>query len=127
MWDWILICNVLRQASTLILVFSFISLAVYLIGVKVCIEDGLDLDSWKTGSLSVVKPLMVFVIVSTLYLATANLPKIVVQSNIDRVKINYTSPQSIAKIESGALQFVNKLDKLIDKGINPIEPSDNKE
>jgi len=44
---------------------------------------------------------------------------------IDRVKIKYTSPKSIEKIETGALKVVNKLDKLIDKGIENIEKESN--
>lgn len=49
-----------------------------------------------------------------------SIPEIMLQRNITLAKLKYTSPEAISKIEGGALRVVDKLDKLIDKGIDSI-------
>lgn len=56
----------------------------------------------------------------------SSIPEIIVKRNIALVKIRYTDPKSINKIEKGALNVVNKLDKLIDKGIASIGQEEKK-
>lgn len=51
------------------------------------------------------------------------IPQILVKTNIDKVKLRYTDMEVVKKIEGGTLQVVEKLEKLIDKGIESIGES----
>lgn len=121
MWDWIVVCNIVNEAlikfSTSLFLF-YISVGAYFL---VTTPD--DKEFWKLFVGKMVENLNSVIFLAVLFTIIsiyAVLPKILVTANIDRVKIHYTSPQAISKIESGALKVVDKLDKLIDKGINSI-------
>lgn len=116
MWDWILICNVIKSTGFPISIILGLCLFVFLVP----LDDMDDKDKWAKTMWRISKSAFLITFIISLVGTLGTLPEIVPKSNIDRVKIYYTSPKSIAQIESGALQVVDKLDKLIDKGIESI-------
>jgi hypothetical protein len=111
-------------AITPILIVGLVCFTIFVIGCKVKEEEQEPIADWAVPAWAVIKQVMLAVTLVALLCTIGRLPKILLKANIDRVKINYTSPQAIKQIESGALKVVTKLDKLIDKSIKSIDNED---
>lgn len=124
MWDWILVSEVLNSIGNDIFIYIFIPCMVLGIISYIRYLTGDLKEGELSGLMKWIKKYVLFIIIFSFITEITNIPSLMLKANIMRVKINYTSPQSIAKIESSALEVVNKLDKLIDKGIESIGTKD---
>lgn len=124
--DWILVSNLVENITSFVEVIAIIYLVIFLFGGFIAIiADDLDEEApkvkkWMKINLNMLTKGILITVIFAVTNTVTNIPKIMIKSNIDRVKIYYTSEQSIKKIESGALEVVNKLDALIDKGIETM-------
>lgn len=114
MFDWIFVCNMAWMCG------EGWAVAFFLFAIALLFTVGNDFMNDETKNKGIVFVLGTFMVICA-FIGLAFAPNALIKSNIDRVKIKYTSPQSIDKIEKGALEVVNKLDKLIDKGVKNLD------
>jgi hypothetical protein len=121
MFDWVFLCLLLEEVLILPGIVAIVSASVYFIGCGACLEDDEPVSVWTKKAVPPIVKILVVTFSVSLLVSITSAPSIVVDANIARIKIKYTHPQSIEKIEDGALEVVNKLDKLIDAGIKKVE------
>ena len=121
--DWILISNILSVGLIPFFFVAGIYLLIGIISFFVCAADGV-LDDWKEIMNTVKLPCLyisALVLSFGMLIALVKLPKILVETNVDKIKLRYTNMQTVKQVESGALEVVKKLDKLISKGIKQLD------
>jgi hypothetical protein len=121
--DIVLACNLLRTAFILPAIIGSLILTIITIAAVVNISSG-NYNVFKSGlktSLRFIFVGYVGILLFCCIVTFSNIPNIMIRSNIDRIKLRYTDTETIKKLERGAENIVEKLDKLIDAGIKKVE------
>lgn len=120
MFDWILGAKIISQLFAAIIIYLTISFFVtFSIGAgEFKWEDDFTEFIMRAIKWNFNFKNLILLVIFLCCFCFAKLPDLMVQANINRIKIHYTNPQSIAKIESEALKVINKLDDIINKEIN---------
>jgi hypothetical protein len=127
--DWILISNCISQGFVWFAIITFIGTIVlgirafvhrdYLYQVTDKTSEEADELGWKFF-FEHLKKIIILAIFAGLFSLLGFIPKILIETNIDKVKLRYTDMETVKNIEGGTLKVVDKLEKLIDKGIENI-------
>jgi hypothetical protein len=121
--DWILASHILQWGMFPVFLFTLIIIVVG--GISFFIEaiDN-EVDEWREGVKRLIKPALIvygFFIILGAFVVFANLPDILVETNVARIKLRYTDIETVQKLEGGAKEIVEKLNKLIDAGIKEVD------
>jgi hypothetical protein len=128
--DWILVSNCISQGFVWFAIITFIGAIVlgiraivhrdYLYQVDDKTSEEADELGWEFF-FEHLKKIIILAIFAGLFSLLGFIPKILIETNIDKVKLRYTDMEYVEKLEKGAAEkIVDKLERLIDKGIENI-------
>jgi hypothetical protein len=121
--DWILCSNIVAAGIIPMAVISLFLFIVALISlITHAVED--DMEEWHEAAKKLTPPILLLYFLSFIaggIIAFAEMPNILLKTNIAKIKLRYTNMETVQKLEVGAEEIVSKLDKLIDKGLESLE------
>jgi hypothetical protein len=122
MFDWIFVFELMDIfMGNLILIVALVAGACFISACFYGMAQDLEPGEVCKRVKGLIKPIIILTICWTFLWTITGSADILVKTNIKRIKIYYTSPQAVKKVETGALKVIDKLDKLIDKGIESVE------
>jgi len=122
MMDWILIGCFLGETLSLVIPAILVVLILLLLsGIVIYWSSGEKVEDETMEKICSHPIRIVLLILFCWFLgALSAMPEVLVKTNIAKIKLRYTDMETVKKLEGGTLKVVDKLEQLIDKGIERV-------
>jgi DNA-directed RNA polymerase subunit L len=88
---------------------------------NIFIEEDKQVEAWVNHMLKTTPKVLLASFLIAVPFTVAQIPNLLIKSNIARIEIRYTDMETVKELETGAKELGKKLDRLIDAGIKRIE------